>query len=241
MYSFRSRVRYSETDEHSYLKAKKVLDYFQDCSTFEGEDIGIGLGYMAERNLVWVLSSWQVVFDEYPKMGDEIIIYTMPYELKGCFGFRNYKMTTPDGKILAYANAMWSLLSTKTHKPERATKEMIASYELSDRLEMDYAPRKIEIPESGEIREKIEVKSGYIDSNNHVNNGSYVSIAFETLIDGDVVSKEKVGQIRAQYKKEAHLGDILYPRVVNGENVVVVSLEDAEGKPYAIVELKGKQ
>lgn len=241
MYSFTSRIRYSETDEHSYLTAEGVLDYFQDCSSFEGEDIGLGVDYLKKHKIVWILSAWQIVIERYPKLGDEIEVFTFPHAFKSCFGFRNYVMKDMNGEVLAYANSVWTLMSTENHKPVKPNNLMKELYLIQEPFEMNYAPRKIEISEGGEIREKIEVKPNYIDSNNHVNNGRYISVAFEVLKDEDVVSEESVGQIRAQYKMEAHLGDEIYPRVINGENTVVISLEDAEGTPYAIVELKGKE
>ena len=35
MYSFDSRIRYSETDADGRLTPEKLIDYFQDCSTFQ--------------------------------------------------------------------------------------------------------------------------------------------------------------------------------------------------------------
>lgn len=58
MYAFDSRIRYSETDSEGYLTLDALLNYFQDCSTFHSEDVGLGIGYMKEIGQVWVLSSW---------------------------------------------------------------------------------------------------------------------------------------------------------------------------------------
>ena len=45
MYSFNSRVRYSEVNKDGRLKLVSLLDYFQDCSTFHSEDAGMGTEY----------------------------------------------------------------------------------------------------------------------------------------------------------------------------------------------------
>ena len=39
-YSFESRVRFSEIGEDGCLTLPGVLDYFQDCCTFESEQTG---------------------------------------------------------------------------------------------------------------------------------------------------------------------------------------------------------
>ena len=59
MYTFDARIRYSEADCENKLTLGSLLDYFQDCSTFHSEDIGLGVRYLQERHQVWLLSSWQ--------------------------------------------------------------------------------------------------------------------------------------------------------------------------------------
>ena len=41
MYTFDSRIRYSETDETGALSLLGVINYMQDCSTFQSEDIDL--------------------------------------------------------------------------------------------------------------------------------------------------------------------------------------------------------
>ena len=43
MYQMESRIRYSETDADGRLTPEKLIDYFQDCSTFQSEDNGLGV------------------------------------------------------------------------------------------------------------------------------------------------------------------------------------------------------
>ena len=42
----------------------------------------------------------------------------------------------------------------------------------------------------------------------------------------------EISQIRAEYKKQAHLHDVLIPCVLQEENRVVVSLQDEKGTVY---------
>ena len=66
MYTFDSRVRYSETGEDGLLSLPAIVDYFQDASTFQSEDLGIGIDFLKEKDLLWVMSAWQVVVHRYP-------------------------------------------------------------------------------------------------------------------------------------------------------------------------------
>lgn len=42
-YSFSGRVRYSEIGENGLLTLPGILNYFQDCSTFQSEEVGLGI------------------------------------------------------------------------------------------------------------------------------------------------------------------------------------------------------
>lgn len=234
MYLYDGRIRFTEVDSEGKLSLNALLNYFQDCSTFQSEDLGIGVDYLKENHLVWVMSSWQIVVERYPRLCEQVRIGTLPYEFKGFLGMRNFAMLTTKGEYLAKANSLWSLLNTDTGKPTLPTEVMREKYVLEERLPMDYAPRKIVVPKSGESRETIVVKKHHLDTNYHVNNGQYVDMALEFLPDGFVIA-----QMRAEYKKQAFLDDVLYPYVAVEENRYIISLTDAEGKPYVIVEFSG--
>lgn len=231
MYAFDSRIRYSETDSEGQLTLNALLNYFQDCSTFHSEDVGLGIGYMKEIGQAWVLSSWQIVVDRYPRLGEKVKIVTLPYELKGFLGSRNFAMLDEEGNYLAKANSLWSLLDMTTGKPVAVNEAMHKGYGIDEKLDMDYAPRKITVPEGGQLLEPIVVKKHHLDTNHHVNNGQYVNIAMEYLPDDFLIH-----QMRAEYKKQAFLDDVLYPYIVSVESGYVVSLRDEEGRPYVSVE-----
>ena len=236
MYTFQSRIRYSEIGTDGKLTLESLLDYFQDCSTFHSEDIGLGIKYLEERNLAWVLSSWQIVIELYPNVCENIVIGTAPYDFKGFVGYRNFLMDTESGERLAYAHSIWSLMDMVKMAPAKPPVEMVEGYVLSDKLQMDYAPRKIAVPIGGRSQERIEVRPHHLDTNGHVNNGQYVRIAME-YIPKDF----RIRQLRAEYKKQAVLGDIMIPIVAVNEDktIYTVSLNTEDGVPYSIIELTG--
>lgn len=236
MYTFDSRIRYSETDCEGKLSMASLLNYFQDASTFQSEDLGVGFAYMKQISRVWVLSSWQIVVDRYPTMGERVTVGTVPYDFKKFFGYRNFAMFDEKGERLAVANTLWTLLDSETGKPVPATEEMVVLYGMGEKMEMEYAPRKIEIPQGGRMEDPIVVKKHHLDTNHHVNNGQYVAMAMSFLPEDFVVE-----QLRAEYKKQAFLGDVLYPYLVEEENKYVINLTDANQKTYVSVEFLRKE
>ena len=196
-YSFNSRVRYSETGENGKLTLPGVLNYFQDCCTFHAESVGLGGDVLKARDRAWVLSSWQVIVDEYPAMGTEIKITTAPYDFKGFMGMRNFTIETMDGKKLAWANSNWTHLAISTGIPVRLTSADTDNYILGEKLEMDYAPRKIKLPDDMTSQESFKVQKHHLDTNHHVNNCQYICMA-EDFLPEDF----KVYQMRAEYKMQ---------------------------------------
>lgn len=234
MYTFDSRIRYSELDETGHLKIEALLDYFQDCSTFHSEDLGLGVEYLKKQNLVWVMSAWQIVVERYPKLGETVTIGTAPYSFKGFVGYRNFLMTDVKGERLACANTVWGLISTENAKPVRLTEKMREKYVLEPPIEMEYASRRIHIPENVQRREPVQIKAHHLDTNHHVNNGQYVKIAMDTL-----PGKCQVKQLRAEYKKQVFLNDILIPYVSDTQDgKYVVVLKDEKENICSIVELQ---
>lgn len=231
MYSYDSRIRYSECDDKCKLKLEALMNYFQDASTFQSEDLGVGLSYLMPRNLVWVLVSWQIEIARYPELGEQVEICTFPTSFKGFMGTRNFFMRTKEGEMLAKANTLWTLLNFDTMKPAMPPAEMLEKYPLEPKLEMRDAGRKIVIGENGEKQEPIVVRKHHLDSNHHVNNAQYVSMAVECLPEDF-----EIAGLRVEYKVQAHLNDVLVPYVVQDEEKIVVSLRDETDAVYVNVE-----
>lgn len=226
MYEYTTRVRYSELSKDGVLSLPAVVDYFQDVSTFQSESLSVGMEYLNERNMFWVLSSWQICVQRYPKLGEQITLGTAPYMFKGFLGYRNFWMKDEQGEMLACANSIWSLIS-REGKPCMPTQEMMDEYVLSEKLDMDYADRHIRYKGEAIEGEPFVVKQHNLDTNNHVNNGQYVKVAMDYLpLD------YPIHEMRAEYKAQALLGDTFYPLVYKEENGMGVSLNNQEGKPF---------
>lgn len=234
MYEFQSRVRYSETDVDARLSVMGIMNYFQDCSTFQSEDCGVGLAYLEREKKAWLLSSWQIQVSERPKLGDKIYIATWPYEIKGIYGLRNFVIQNERREYLVKANSCWFLASTETGKPIRVTRGDVDAYGAEEpKLPMEYAPRKIALPETMEEVGSLFIMKHQIDTNHHVNNAQYVDMAREILPEDT-----EIREIRAEYKKAAVLGDAVILKRAKTEDGYVVAVCGRDGTSFANVELK---
>lgn len=236
MYTFDSRVRYSEVGIDGNMTLESLLDCFQDCSTFHSEDLGLGVDYFGSLNQVWMLSAWQICVNRYPHLCERIVVGTAPYDFRGFVGCRNFVMKTQGGEVLAYANSVWSLMDLGKMLPAKPNDKMLSGYVLEEKYPMEYAPRKIHVPAQGQSMEPFTVRAHHLDTNKHVNNGQYVRMAMEYVPEGFFV-----GQLRAEYKSQAVQDDMVYPVAARNEDgtLYTVSLNKEDGKPYSIVEFTG--
>ena len=232
MYEFDSRIRYSETGKDGKLTLEAILNYFQDCTTFHSEEIGCGIEFLAEQKKVWVLLSWQIVVNRYPKFGEKIKIATKAYDFKRSFGYRNFMMYDKDNVCTAYANSVWLYMDTEKMMPVRVNQEQVEKYHIEEKLPMEYADMKILIPKEEAIHCAVyHVQNYQIDTNGHVNNGQYLNMAYAAI--GEEI---KVKQMRAEYKKSAVAGDLIRPVVYKTQGHYVVTLNNEEDKAFAVIE-----
>jgi len=235
MYTFETTVRYSECNSRRQAGLANVLDYLQDTCSFQAEHLDVGVSYLKEHDIVWVLSSWQVDIVRYPAFGERIFISTWPYGYKGFYGYRNFLIKDAGGDTLVRANSVWVFMDLDRGRPAKITKEMEDAYRIEPRLEMEYLDRRISGVQVEETGAPFAVPRHFIDTNNHMNNAKYVLLAEELLPEN-----YNVWRIRAEYRRSALLGDVLVPGVSRSAERIAVMLDDGAGTPYAVMELYGK-
>lgn len=238
MYLFETRVRYSECNDKEQACLSHVLDYLQDACTLQAEDLDIGVDYLELHHAAWILNSWQVDIQRYPRLGEKIKVMTWPYDYHGFYGLRNFKIEDSSGHILVRANSVWVFMDMQKGRPVKIMPQLQEIYQKEARLDMEYLDRKIldtEQPQDFKSEAcAFRVPRYFIDTNNHMNNARYVQLAQEWLPKDFVVTR-----IRAEYRKSAVYGDMISVCVYHKESSYIVKLNDENGKTYAIVEFCG--
>ena len=231
MFKMKRSVTYSDVGSDYKVDMAQVIDYFQDCSCFHSDSLGVGVKNMDSVGKVWIMNGWQIIVDRYPGYGEQIEVGTWPYDFKGPLGLRNFIIDDAEGQRIAKANSVWAIVDAQSGRPARVDDELLSTYVLEPKEEMDYAPRKIKISSEFEIMESFKVMRDWLDTNNHVNNGRFVAMALEYLPEDF-----RIRQMRVEYKHSAFRGDILIPKRQIAEDKVVVVIENIEGTVCVIVE-----
>ncbi|MCR4651461.1 MAG: acyl-[acyl-carrier-protein] thioesterase [Lachnospiraceae bacterium] len=236
MYTYQSRVGFSQSDVNQNMSVTSIIDVFQDCSCFHSDDLGVGFYKLHPMNYAWVINYWEVEFLKFPKYSDRIEVGTFPYEFKGFMGCRNFFIRDMEGNFLVKANSIWAFMDWEKMLPVRVPKEISDKYESEEKLDMTYSPRKIRLPEGDDVKvsekDKVIIQRSHLDGNGHVNNGQYIKIALEQIsLSGDM------NRLRVEYQSQAHLGDEIHPFIYEKDNKITVALNNSESHPFAIVEV----
>ncbi len=238
MYTYNTKVGYSQVDTGRLMRIDAITNLFQDVTCFQGEDIGNGFALLEPRHQAWILNSWQIEVKRFPEFNEQITVGTFPTSFKGFIGNRNFVIQDTSGEYIVMANSIWTFMDMEKMRPARVDEEFISKYTLEEPLPMDYSARKILLPDTEEDsgwdvtkKEAVKVCEYHLDSNMHVNNGQYVQIA-SAYLPRDV----RFNKMRVEYRNQARLGDVMVPVVYIYGNACIVALCDTENKPYAVIE-----
>ena len=251
MYSYNTRVRYSEIAEDKCASIVAIVNYFQDCCTFEAEDGGIGLSWLAERNTAWMLTGWQIHILRRPRYTEEIKVTTWACAFKFFVGKRSFTITNMDGEVLVYAMSEWAYVNTVRNLPEKNVPDReLEVYGITTSIEERFEDfgleayvkandekavfkGKIQAPDIADMKEEapIIITADNLDTNHHVNNGQYVALA-KSVIPEEI----DVKHFRAEIKRQSVLGDTIIPYIYRESDKIVVILNDEEGNLKLITE-----
>ncbi|MBQ9549286.1 MAG: acyl-[Lachnospiraceae bacterium] len=244
MYSFDTRIRYSECGVNKKLSLPALVNYFQDCSNFHSAGTGGSWEVLMDKGLVWMILFWEIEVSRYPDMYEDVKVGTIPYSVKGIFGCRNFYMEDAGGSMIAKANSIWALIDLETQLPVKVPPEVAAAYPPGEKLDMTYTGRKIAYPKEGEEHTagELTVRRRDLDINRHVNNERYIRFATDALEEAGFGDRTHPGGLRVEYRKQAFMGDLIYPvindRTQDGKRIFTVSLNAEDGAPYCLVEIR---
>ena len=234
IYSFRSRIRYHETDKNSLLTLPALLDLFQDTSTFHGEDNDLSLALMRADGVTWVLGGWQIRLYRPVHLGESVTVKTWARQFSHCLGYRCYALEDEAGELLAAAETQYMLIDLNSQSPATIPEDYVRKYTLEADAQLSVGLSRKILPVKDGVEtalDPVPVTPYMIDSNNHVNNAQYVKTAVCALPEDF-----SFNCFRAEYKKQARLGDVFYPFVTRAENRIQIRLCDADRQPYFIGE-----
>ena len=147
-YKFSSTVRFSECDADGKLTPEKILAYFEDCMLFDDVKCGFGFPYWWGKGITSVLTNWNVLIFDRPKLLTEIEIWCSAVHFTKFRGTRNYTIRDKDGRLLVAAVGKLALISLADAHPARLPDEEAAAYHALEPLPIPEASGRIAVPEN---------------------------------------------------------------------------------------------
>lgn len=233
MYTYNKKILFSDIDSNSRMTLAGIMNAMQDCVNINSESIGKGIDYLLETRRTWFAISWYIEIDRYPKMFEDVVVKTWPYEFSSSMGFRNVIIEDNKGQVIVAADSIWTLVDLDTGRPIRITEEDSTGYDLEDKYPIENPGRKIRLPKEFQLLDTIAVKKSDIDYNGHMSNGKYIQLA-----DEYVPLESHPGKIRVEYKSQSRLGELLevYKATEDAKTIIKIQGKD-DGSIKAVVEL----
>ncbi|MFZ7132274.1 MAG: acyl-[acyl-carrier-protein] thioesterase [Eubacteriales bacterium] len=196
---------------HSYevnyfheLFPEVILSYMQDIAMEQSESFGVGLEYLEQRKLFWILTRYYVKINTYPKYKDKVTITTKATGFNKMFAYRDFKIANGQGKTLITANSQWLLIDGVTHKMMRIPDEFYKAYGVDKEYKVMGAFEKLLQPQKSMSTTKFTAARSDIDFNRHVNNTRYIAWALNTIPE-DIITNYSLAEFHIHFKKEVLL------------------------------------
>jgi len=220
-----------------------IVNFFGDIAITQSEEIGMGLDYLSENKLAWVIYKWDITMIRYPLINEKIIVRTWPFSFRKFYAYRQYDILDEAGKVIGKANSVWFLIDILRRKPKSISSEIYAAYGVSEgnRESVDFG--KLKSPAIIHEEKSFNVRYSDIDTNKHVNNAKYIDWCIET-VPLNIVLDYTLENIKVIYEKETTYGEMIKvsTQILQEENKMICLhiIEDKEGKRLTVAKTTWK-
>lgn len=219
MYTWNTRVLYSQLEPSGRLSLPALLDLFQDVATLHAEDFGSGLDDRSSQHTAWLLSRWRVRLGQLPRSGAHIQVNTQAYECRMALNRRCFALLDASGRELAVGDSLWTLVNTDTGAPISAAPVVAPYLEPGKGPDMCDMPRRLQLPAEHTALPPFPVTDDLLDTNHHVNNVRSVALALRYLPEDLVFSA-----LAVDYSRPLLPGQSVTPLVAHTDRGFHVSL-----------------
>ncbi|MDI3527945.1 MAG: hypothetical protein PWR03_2129 [Tenuifilum sp.] len=221
------RIHSYEVDFNQKLTVTALFNYFQEIAWEHAHILGYGFEHLLQKGLFWVLSRVEAEIYRLPRWTEQVTLLTWPRGSDGIFAFRDFEMYDECGKRIIAATSSWLVLNAKSHRPVRIN--WFSDFDFAQRNALDRnAAKLLEAGGVPDFSEKISVRIGDIDMNQHVNNVRYIDWAYNTF-SIEHFKNFYPARVAVNFNAEAKAGDLLAISLFqdqNGESLVDITSAD---------------
>lgn len=214
---------------------KALLAIMQDIACLHSASVGYGILEIEAKKRAWMLLDWKMEVIKRPKYNDDIKVETWSRKVERLYAYRDFQLKDKEGNIIAIGTSRWIFVDTERRRPVRLTADIADLYE--SETDKNVFTEEMEDIKCGDYLFKKDycVQRRDIDINQHMNNLSYLDMAYEILPE-DIYNTKVFNNIRIVYKKEILYGEKVecYYEEQNNKHIITAK---SQGKINAIIEL----
>ena len=173
IYNEKFTVRTWDVDAKDHLSMAAAFNWCQEIAGIHADKLGVGVDFMREHKVAWILSRMSLELERRPGWQEEIECRTWPSGSERLLVWRNYEMADSKG-IFGHGRSAWLILDTEKLRPLRPEK-WIEKLPHSDKAcALEGACQSIDAQEG--LAQVSTRRAAYsdIDYNAHVNNARYI-------------------------------------------------------------------
>lgn len=213
---------------------KALLAIMQDIACLHSASVGYGILEIEAKKRAWMLLDWKMEVIKRPKYNDDINVETWSRKVERLYAYRDFQLKDKEGNIIAIGTSRWIFVDTERRRPVRLTADIADLYE--SETDKNVFTEEMEDIKCGDYLFKKDycVQRRDIDINQHMNNLSYLDMAYEILPE-DIYNTKVFNNIRIVYKKEILYGEKVecYYEEQNNKHIITAK---SQGKINAIIE-----
>lgn len=202
-----------------------LLRFFQEIAGKHADSVGYGFSDISSTKLTFLVLAWKFKIYDRPIYGDKITIKTWPRKSVKSIYYRDFEIYKNNIKI-GIATSKWVLINTDTHNMILNNFNILAKLPPNNNSVFEEEIKKIPIPEDFNNIFKYKILRRDIDTNNHVNNTVYLSLAYECLPE-EIYNNLDYNLVEIMYKSEATLNNEIIAKFSQiDKNCFIVVISD---------------
>lgn len=195
-----------EVDVNRRLKPYVLFSFLLNSAWNHAFATGFGYQELLERNMMWVLSKFQMKVSHMPEWGDQIVVETWGKSIERFYALRDFLVSSPRGERLASATGAWMILDKDSYRPQKLEQLMADFPWERGKSALEGNLKKVAESTKGQDRIRYQVLFSDLDMNNHVNAARYLNWVMDSY-PREVLESRQVEEVEVSFLAEAAVND----------------------------------